>query len=70
MKTIYLREKRSGNFELTGNRNEATHKFNKVSDVKDFFERNARRIIKASYRLSQTYYDSTEFKKFRENAGF
>ncbi len=77
MKTVYLREKKSGNFEVS-NRKEATHTFKTKKDLVEFFdgkydkkEHNGEmvsvrvsqpmtrgNIIKASYRLSQTYYRS------------
>lgn len=81
MKTVYLRQKRSGNFEVS-NRKEATHKFNTKKELVNFFDgeyvnsdtinertgkplrkriadpKTTGKIIKATYRLSQTYFRS------------
>ena len=81
MKTIYLRQKSSGNFEVS-NRQQATHVFKSKKDLVSFFDgeyknsdvineftgkplrqrisnpKTSGKIIKASYRLSQTYYKS------------
>lgn len=77
MKTIYLRQKSSNNFEVS-TRKEATHTFKTKKELVEFFDGafekreyngsmvNFRvkhpmthgRIIKETYRLSQTYYSS------------
>jgi hypothetical protein len=58
MKTIYLREKKSGNFELS-NRQEHTHKFKTWTALQDFY-RNlyGSKIIKAEYSRSTIYFNS------------
>ncbi len=66
MKTIYLKELRSGNFEIS-NKEEASHKFATQKAFKEFyrpsfgsgsgrFQKTFRALIKASYRMSQTYF--------------
>lgn len=81
MKTIYLRRKASGNFEIvTGKYNQAqyTHKFSTWKALKSFTEFNVNgnfceklygaKIIKAEYRLSNTYFSSfEELKTFIKN---
>ena len=58
MKTIYLREKRSGNFEITTKEN-ATHSFNTKKHLVEFYSQlGSKRIVKATYRLAQTYFSS------------
>ena len=70
MKTIYLREKQSGNFELT-TRQEATHRFSTKNELKEWFsniykstEKASRKlrgkVIKATYRQAQTYFYSAD----------
>jgi len=64
MKTIYLKQKRSGNFELTNKKN-STHKFNTKKNALSFWNENmkgysAKKIIKATYRKSQTYFSTVE----------
>jgi len=65
MKTIYLRQKRSGNFEFS-NRQEATEKFTTKKSFIDFTKSiYDGKIIKATYRMSQTYfYNGTEAYDF------
>jgi len=65
MKTIYLRQKRSGNFELSTRENH-THKFTTWKALHAWFNDLYRgRVIKAQYRLSQTYFNSfDELKTF------
>jgi len=57
---IYLRRKRTGNYELT-NEDNATEKVAKKNFVK-WYNKNrcGGRIIKATYRKSQTYFASAE----------
>ena len=65
MKTIYLRQKRSGNYEFSTKLN-ATHSFKTQKAFKEWYnnERPSRygkcSIIKATYRLSQTYFCNAE----------
>ena len=72
MKTIYLREKKSGNFEFSY-KEEATHKFRTQKAFKEFYN-NSRRyysgsgrfqkyfgyIVKATYSQAQTYFNTPE----------
>ncbi len=70
MKTIYLREKRSGNFELCS-RKEHTHKFRTWKDLQEWYNNLywTSRVIKATYRLSQTYFNEfEELKSFIKKA--
>jgi len=64
MKTIYLRRKASGNFEIvTGKYNQAqhTHKFITWKALNAFCKNlYGSKIIKAEYRLSNTYFSSFE----------
>lgn len=62
MKTIYIRTKKSGNFEFS-NKEEADLKFRTKKDLFDWFKnkRRGNKLIKATYRLSQIYYNSYEF---------
>lgn len=58
---IYLREKRSGNFELS-NKEEATIKFKTQKAFKEWYVKKigySQRIIKTTYRKSQTYFTSS-----------
>lgn len=60
MRTIYLKEKKSGNFEIT-DKNKATVKFNRKSDLQEFWDRISKRrfggkIIKAKYQMSNSYF--------------
>lgn len=69
MKTIYLRQKRSGNFEFSDKR-ESTHKFNSKKALLEFWNKNmngyfAKKVIKATYSRSQTYFDN--FNEFWNN---
>jgi len=69
MKTIYLRRKASGNFEIvTGKYNQAqhTHKFITWKALNAFYKKlYGSKIIKAEYRLSNTYFSSfNELKTF------
>jgi len=68
MKTIYLREKRSGNFELS-NRKDHTHKFTTKRAAKEFFDHinqnTSRQIVKATYSQSQTY-----FNQLQQDSGY
>jgi len=74
MKIIYLREKRSGNFEFS-NRENHTHKFNTWTGLEAWYNQDRKldslysgrtgQVIKAEYRKSQTYFDSfAELKTF------
>ena len=71
MGTIYLRQKRSGNYEFS-NKDNYTHKFKTQKSFKEFYENNLKRrnysgnkIIKACYSRSQTYfYDCQEVLTF------
>jgi hypothetical protein len=81
MKTIYFKRLKSGNYESCS-RSEATEKIHTKKELKLFWDRIQREItnvwdsfrqtykraaiIKARYRLSQTYYSSFEelYKKF------
>lgn len=69
MKTIYLRQKRSGNYELS-NRKNHTSKFTTWKSLKEFFDTiYFGRIIKAEYRLTQTYFNTfDELKTFIKKA--
>jgi hypothetical protein len=69
MNTIYLRQKRSGNYELS-NRKNHTHKFTTWKALKEFFDTiYFGRIIKAEYRLTQTYFNTfDELKTFIKKA--
>ena len=62
MKTIYLREKKSGNFEIeTGKFNQAehTHKFKTWTALQDFYQKlYGSKIIKAEYSRSTIYFNS------------
>ena len=82
MKTIYLKELRSGNFEIS-NKKEATHKFATQKAFKEFYRPSFRRgsgrfqktfgaLIKASYRLSQTYFITADeaILYFKKNQTF
>lgn len=61
MKTIYIREKRSGNFEFASREN-ATLKFKTKKEFKQWFEElRYGRLIKATYRFSQTYFEKYDF---------
>ena len=76
MKMIYLRKKRSGNFEFS-NQKDSNHKFKTKKDLKIFWYKNLvcnswrgnpSRMIKTTYRLSQVYFSSfnhfwTEIKR-------
>lgn len=76
MKTIYLREKKSGNFEFSTKEN-ATLRFNTKKAFKEWFESHPKHqsrcfsktthygyIVKATYSQSQTYfYTFTEIEK-------
>ena len=73
MKTIYLREKKSGNFEIvTGKFNQAehTHKFKTWTALQDFYQKlYGSKIIKAEYGRSTTYFNSfNEVKAFIKKA--
>jgi hypothetical protein len=58
MKAINLRQKKSGNFELCSKEN-ATHVFKTKKSFIDFYSKLGRnRIIKTTYRLSQTYFSN------------
>jgi hypothetical protein len=69
MKAIYLRQKRSGNFELSTRENH-THKFTTWKALHAWFnDLYNSRVIKAEYRLSQTYFNSfDELKTFIKKA--
>lgn len=71
MKTIYLREKKSGNFEFS-NRKQANLKFSTKKEFKKWFDEQHRyysgRIIKATYSRSQTYYVSNDFENVWKKA--
>jgi|19_taG_2_1085344.scaffolds.fasta_scaffold00221_20 hypothetical protein len=64
---IYLREKRSGNFEIS-NKKEATVKIfkkNFSSFWNDNIKRRRKKIIKGTYSKSQTYFStSAEFLNY------
>ena len=70
MKIIYLRQKKSGNFEITEDSKKATHKFKTQKSFREWYEGEYDRkgqiscrtgkIIKATYRLSQTYFYSAQ----------
>ena len=62
---IYLREKRTGNFEISDKEN-ATDKFKTQKAFKlQFNDYSVGRIIKAKYSKSQTYFGSVaEFLQF------
>jgi len=69
MKTIYLREKKSGNFELS-NKLEATHKFKTQKEFKEWYkpeywsrrygQKHYKAIVKATYSQSQTYFSNAD----------
>ena len=76
MKTIYVKRKKSGNYEFS-NREEATLKFRTQKSFKDWFHNVMRKeststwdrihrkfkgaqLIKASYSQSQTYFFSAD----------
>ena len=73
MKTIYLRQKRSGNYELS-NRKNHTSKFTTWKSLSAWYNdlyygRRTGRIIKAEYRLTQTYFNTfEELKTFIKKA--
>ena len=69
MKPIYLRQKRSGNFELSTRENH-THKFTTWKAMRTwFYTLYSTRVIKFEYRLSQTYFNSfDELKTFIKKA--
>jgi len=69
MKTIYLRQKRSGNYELS-NRKNHTSKFTTWKALSAWYnDLYYGRIIKAEYRLTQTYFNSfDELKTFIKKA--
>jgi hypothetical protein len=65
MRIVYFRQKKSGNFELS-NKKDHTVKFNSVTKLKNWFNNSYTypdnclnkghgKVIKANYRLSQTY---------------
>ena len=58
---IYLREKRSGNFEIS-NKENSTIKFKTQKAFKEWYKNNYRygKIIKATYSRSQTYFNSAQ----------
>ena len=63
MNTVYLREKRSGNYEIvTGkyNQKEYTHKFKTWKSLESFFNslHYSSKVIKAEYSRSTTYFSS------------
>jgi len=64
MKTIYIREKRSGNYEFS-NRAEATHKFKSKKTFKKWFDNCCGgyrgKLIKATYSRSQVYFGVFDF---------
>lgn len=63
MRTIYIKEKRTGNFEFS-TKKEATHTFKTKKEFEKYFYQMysfGRAMIKATYRLSQTYYTKYEF---------
>jgi len=62
---IYLREKRTGNFEIS-NKQDCTHKYKTQKAFREDFHNNSvGRIIKAKYSKSQTYFGSVaEFLQF------
>lgn len=63
---IYLREKRSGNFEIS-NKENSTIRFKTYKSFKEWYKDNYRhgKIIKAIYRKSQTYFSNAdEFLNF------
>ena len=58
MKTLNLREKKSGNFEITTKEN-ATHTFKTKKSLVNFYANLGRsKVIKATYRLSQVYFSN------------
>ena len=60
--TIFIRKKRSGNFEFT-NEKSATHVFFSTSEFKAWFENlKFGKLIKAAYSRSQTYFNPDEFE--------
>lgn len=76
MKTIYLKKKRSGNYEIS-NRKDFTVKFNKVNEFTTWFNNSLRnektttwckanrsfkkaQVIKSYYSQSQTYFNSAK----------
>ncbi len=63
---IYLREKKSGNFEFTTKDN-ATHTFSSIDELKEWYDSRTKafnqpsarwngKLIKATYKQSQTYF--------------
>ena len=69
MKTIYLRRKSSGNYEIVtskANQKEHTHKFRTWEALKEFcWDLRGCKVIKAEYRVSNTYFNSfAELKAF------
>jgi hypothetical protein len=71
MKTVYLREKNSGNWEICSkedhltknqNDNKSMCKFNTKKGAEKFWSwiYQSKRVVKAKYRLSQTYFNSFE----------
>jgi len=69
MKTIYIRQKRSGNFEFS-NRENHTVKFTTLKALRNWYinDRMFGRIIKATYSKSQIYFSSyKELEKFIKN---
>jgi hypothetical protein len=70
MKTIYIKELRSGNFEIS-NKKEATHSFKTQKAFREFykptfysgagrFQKTFGALIKASYKMSQTYFTTAD----------
>jgi hypothetical protein len=70
MKTIYLRLKKSGNFEFS-TKKEATHKFKSLKEFRLWFENKREnynqtsamwfgKLIKATYSQVQTYFNNFE----------
>ena len=61
MKTIYLREKKSGNFEFS-NKENATLAFKTQKSFKEFYKSRYRygKIIKSTYSKSQTYFSDVQ----------
>ncbi len=69
MRTIYLRQKKSGNYEIA-DRKTATVKFTTKKALQEFWQntienqpsylryKDRKKIVKQTYRLSQTYYNS------------
>ncbi len=75
MRTIYLRRKASGNYEIvTGkpNQKEHTHKFRTWKALEGFYwDLYGRKVIKAEYRLSNTCFQSfAELKNFIKQQGY